>query len=278
MHEFGLHPLVAEQLITPSQKPKVERYEDVFYLILTFPTLRGTHQTHPKQEIDFVVGKNFLITARYENINPLHSFAKVFEVQAVLGHGSVAAQGNHIFASMLRNLYQGLIAECDALGMRLGEIEERIFKGDERSMVAQLSHAGRIIHDFRQALTPHKEILKSLELPGEKLFGREFAYYLRSILQDYIRVEEALENLRDALKELRETNNSLLSTKQNEIMKTLTVLAFLFLPLSFVASLFGMNTMHNPVVGSEYDFWIIFASMTVVALGCFAYFKRKGWL
>jgi len=278
MHEFGLHPLVAEQLLVPSQKSKVERYEGAFYLILTFPTLHRGIGMRPEQEIDFCIGKNFFITARYENINPLHSFARAFEVRSVLGRGGTDGQSMHMFSSMLGSLYQGLLSECEALGTRLGEIEERIFKGDERSMVAELSHVGRSIHDFRQALSPHKEILRALELPGEKMFGREFAYYLQGVVREYRKVEDALQNLRDALTELRETNNSLLSTKQNEIMKTLTVLAFLFLPLSFVTSLFGMNTLNNPIVGHAYDFWILVGAMSVLAVTFFVYFKRKDWL
>jgi magnesium transporter len=139
MHEFGLHPLVAQELLTPSQKSKVDKYDDSIYLVLHFPTLRGAHQHHPEQEIDFVIGKNFFITARYENINPLHSFAKAFEADAVLGRTLHHAHGNHLFTSMLQNLYRGLLEECDAVSMRLMEIEEHIFSGDERSMVAQIS-------------------------------------------------------------------------------------------------------------------------------------------
>ena len=240
--------------------------------------LRGGLPPRFEQEIDFCVGKNFFITTRYENVNPLHSFAKAFEVQSVLGRGGHQVQGVHIFSSMLQNLYNGLLSECDALNMRLGEIEERIFKGDERMMVAQLSQVGRSIHDFRQALMPHKDILRSLELPGEKVFGREFSYYLQSITQECNKVEQALDHLRDALTELRETNNSLLSTKQNEIMKTFTVLTFLFLPLTFVAGLFGMNTENNPIVGFEFDFWVIVSGMAVLAIIFFVYFKRKDWL
>ncbi len=279
MHEFGLHPLIAQELMTPSQKSKVDKHEDSIYLVLHFPTLRGAHQSRSEQEIDFVIGKNYFITARYENVNPLHSFSRAFEADAVLGrHNTHSERGNHLFASMLKNLYQGLHAECDAVSRRLLEIEERIFSGDERSMVAQISDVGRTIHDFRQILTPHREMLRSLEFPGEKLFGREFVYYLHSITGEYERVERTLEHLRESLVELRETNNSLLSTKQNEIMKTLTVLAFLFLPLSFIASMFGMNTLNNPIVGNAYDFYIIAGGMVVLAIGCFLYFKRKGWL
>src|SRR6185437_1261675 len=150
--------------------------------------------------------------------------------------------GGHLFAAMAHNLYHALENECDALIRKLADIEERIFGGDERRMVIEISQTGRVIHDFRQALLPHEEMLTSLEPAATRLFGPEFAFYVRSLEGEYRRVRDTTNHLREALVELRETNNSLLNTKQNEIMKTLTVMAFIFLPLSFFASLFQMNT------------------------------------
>lgn len=282
MKEFELDALVAEELLVPSFKPKVERRGDAIYVILHFPALRvgapaGGASQRPEQEVDFIVGKHFLITTRYETIDPLHSFAKAFEAQSVLGRGG-ATHGGHLFASMVRKLYEALGAECDVVHRHLMDIEEHIFSGDERRMVLELSHTGRTIHDFRQALLPHKEMLESLEPVGARFFGAEFAYYTREIIGIYGRVERSLMNLYDSLQELRETNNSLLNTKQNEIMKTLTVLAFLFLPLTFLTGLFGMNTVSDPIIGSAGDFYLITGGMVAIAIGCFVYFRRKGWL
>ncbi len=277
MREFTIDPLVAEELLLPSYKPKVERRGDLIYVILHFPLLRGVHQP-PEQEIDFVIGKQFLITTRYETIDPLHLFAKAFEVDAVLGRDAGTTNGGHLFIAMAANLYRALANSCDTLHQRLRDIEEHIFSGDEKRMVAELSRVGRTIHDFRQTLVPHDEMLASLEPVGARFFGQEFSYHLRNLIGAYGRVERTLGNLHDSLDELRETNNSLLSTKQNEIMKTFTVLAFLFLPLSFIAGLFGMNTQYIPIVGAPNDFWIVIGVMTVVALTCFLYFKRKDWL
>jgi magnesium transporter len=277
MQEFGLDPLIAEELLLPSYKPKVERRGEIIYMILHFPVLRGAHR-HPEQEIDFVIGKDFLITTHYETIDPLHSFAKAFEVDMVLGKDSATTHGGHLFISMTKALYRALTNECDTVKKRLWTIEEHIFRGDERRMVAQLSQVGRIIHDFRQSLVPHEEMLASFEPAGTRLFGPEFSYHVRGLTGAYGRIERTLENLHDSLNELRETNNSLLSTKQNEIMKTLTVLAFTFLPLTFITGLFGMNTEHNPIVGHGYDFWIVLAGMLSIAVCCFMYFRYKDWL
>ncbi len=276
MKEFGIDPAFAEELLVPSFKPKVERRGDAIYVILHFPSLRLSG-SRPEQEIDFVIGKKFLITTRYENVDPLHSFARAFEVNAVLGRGQ-ATHGGHLFAAMTRDIYDSLGNECDALQRRLQEIEDRIFTGNERQMVIQISQVGRIIHDFRQALLPHKAMLNSLEPVTTRFFDQAFSYYVRDLIGAYEHVEESLGHLRDSLTELRDTNDSLLNTKQNEIMKTLTVLAFVFLPLSFIAGLFGMNTQHIPIVGSPYDFWIVVGIMLAVASSCFVFFKTKDWL
>jgi magnesium transporter len=110
------------------------------------------------------------------------------------------------------------------------------------------------------------------------MFGPEFAYYLRDLEGTEERVERTIENLQSSLVDLRETNNSLLSTKQNEIMKTLTVTAFVFLPLTFVGQLFGMSFEYLPLLHNPNGFWIIVGVMTGLGCGIFLYFKYRGWL
>ena len=276
MKEFDLDPKVAEELLVPSFKPKVEKHGDSIYLILHFPALRSVG-SRPEQEIDFVVGKHFLITTRYENIDPLHSFAKSLEVSTVLGRGG-ASHGGHLFVSMVKSLYEALGDECGGMRERLQMIEDKIFGGDERGMVVELSHMGRTIHDFRESLMPHRDMLASFEPVASRHFGAEFAYYVRELGGSYARIERTLEHLRSSLLEMRETNNSLLTTKQNDVMKTLTVLNFIFLPVTFVAGLFAMDTKNNPIVGHPFDFWIILGGMLFIAISCIFFFKRKGWL
>lgn len=282
MQEFKLDPLFAEELLLPSFKPKVERRGDAIYVILHFPTLRvgapqGGSSQRPEQEVDFIVGKHFLITTRYETIDPLHSFAKAFEVNAVLGRGG-ATHGGHLFAAMVRKLYDALSAECDNVHRHLMDIEEHIFNGDERQMVIELSQTGRTIHDFRQSLLPHHEMLDSLEPAAARFFGQEFSYYARELMGSYERIERSLGNLHSSLQELRATNDSLLNTKQNEIMKTLTVMAFVFLPLTFIGQLFGMSFAYIPLSHDPNGFWFIVAAMGILATTCFVYFKKRGWL
>jgi Mg2+ and Co2+ transporter CorA len=151
MHEFGIDPLIAEELLVPSFKPKVERRGDVIYVILHFPILRGMGERQ-EQEIDFVIGKEFLITTRYGTVDPLHAFAQAFEVNTVLGRPITHLNGGHLFTSMARALYEALINQCQSVSRRLQDIEDRIFSGGERQMVIEFSQTSRVIHDFKEAL------------------------------------------------------------------------------------------------------------------------------
>lgn len=277
MQEFELSPQVAQELLSASYQSKAVRSGDMLYVILHFPTLRGGFNRRPEQEIDFIIGKKFLITARYENIDPLHTFAKAFEVGSLLGRNH-AAHGGHLFAAMAQNLYRSLSEECGLVRGKLEEIEARIFKGDERRMVFELSHVARALYDFSRALEPHREMLSSLEPAGARLWGQEFSHYLKDVDGTRARVEHELASLRESLGELRLTNDSLLNTKQNEIMKILTIMAFVTFPLSLIASIFGMNTRYLPVVGMPGDFWIVIGIMLSLTVTFFIYFRHKGWL
>lgn len=280
MDEYSIHPGVAEELLLPTMKPKIEFYEDRYiYLILHFPAFRHTHKDNQqKQEVDFIIGRNFLITARYDTVDPLHKFAKMFEVNSILGKSGGNEHAGQLFFFMIKKLYRALEHELDYMGDVLGEIEGRIFEGKERDMVRELSNVSRDLLNFKKAVSLHKEILDTFETVGMKFFGQNFSHQLKSIIGEYYRIRDGIKINTDSLSELRETNNSLVSTKQNEVMKVLTIMAFVTFPLSLIASIFGMNTDILPIVGHPQDFWIVMAIMTIFTILFFTFFKYKKWL
>ena len=242
---YQLHPLVVHELSAPTLKPKVDFYGNFIYLILHFPRLRkNTERTlhmsrgSGDQEIDFIIGKKFLITVRYGGSHTVQIFGKMFEANTVLDKRALGAHAGFIFFHLLGKLYENLLQDIGAVRETLGDIENRIFEGEEREMVLSLSRVSRDLLDFKRSLSLHRDVLESFEIAGAKLFGENFRFHLRTLIGDYYRVEHAVAGNAEFLSELRETNNSLLSTKQNEIMKTLTILAFIALPATTVRSLF----------------------------------------
>lgn len=276
--EFGIHPLVADELLSPSLRPKVDYYGNLIYCILHFPALKHSHGDSNNQEIDFVVGKNFLITAHYDTIDPLHKFSKVFEVNATLDHDTIGEHAGYIFYYLTKKLYRSLHHELESINAALLKIERETFSGHERDMVIELSHTARDILTMKRSLALHGDVLTSLRRTSGRLFDDEFDFYLRDIEGEYIKVDHSLGDLFESLHELRSTNDSLLTTKQNETVKTLTVMAFVVLPASFIAALFSMQVESLPFGGEPNGFWIVLGIMTVVVLCIVLFFKRKGWL
>lgn len=278
MEEFSIHPLVADELLGPTLRPKVDLYHDFIYLILRFPTLTHKHDGKEDQEIDFIIGKKFIITAHYDLVDQLHEIVKVFEVNSILNKSDMGDHAGFILYHILKKLYGSLDGELEHINHSFMDIQSKIFSGKERDMVNSISHLNRDLLNFKQTLRPHKEVLESFEIAGAKLFGQDFSYYLRTIVGEFYKISSILDGHRETALDLRETNDSLLTTKTNDIMKLLTVMSFTFLPLSFISSVFGMNAEGMPIVSGQYAFWEISAGMFVIGIFLLIFFKYRKWL
>jgi len=276
--EYNIHPLVGNELLAPTLRSQVDVYDDNVYLIFHFPTIIHSHDGKTEQEIDFIVGKEFVITVHYGMVDVLHEFSKLFEVDSILDKERAGKHGGFMFYYMVQHLYQGVSRELDQINNSLIEIEKRVFDGQEHEMVREISIASRQLLNIKKSIGPHKSMLESFEIAGKKIFGEAFTFYLRAISEEYYKISVDLENSIDTLTELRVTNDSLLNTKSTDIMRILTILAFVTFPLSLFASLFGMNATNIPIIGQNNDFWIIIGIMMAATAGFFMFFKYKKWL
>lgn len=280
--EFSIEPIVADELLSPTLRPKVDVHEKFLYLILHFPVAHVGHigdLDHKKtQEVDFVVGHNFIITTHYDSIDALHDFSKIFEVNSILDKTNMGKHAGYVFYYMIQHFYRQLHTRVETIRDAMNEAERQTFAGNERAMVKELSILNRMLLTYKSALSPHQDVLQSFEQAGKDFFGQTFVYHLRGIVGEYFKVAQVLENTKEYLHELRSTNDSLLFTKQNEIIKQLTIMAFVTFPLSLIAAVFSMNTIHTPLIGTPHDFWLITSCMLVLVCSMFLFFKHKKWL
>jgi len=278
MEEFDIHPVVADELLTPSLRPKVDHHENLIYLILHFPAIRHTHASEPIQEIDFVIGKNFLITVHYEAIDPLHKFSKVFEVNSILDKSQIGDHAGFLFFYMIRKVYASLNHEIAIINDALKDAEKKIFGGEERRMVEELSMINRDLLSLDRALRLHDRVLTSLKVATHQFFGPDFDHYVDNIIGEYHKINALLEDQKDTMKDLRETNDSLLSTKTNEVIKILTAITFITFPSSFLSWIFAVDAEHKPISGMPYDFWIFVALMAFSSWITYLYLRAKKWI
>lgn len=281
VRRYSLHPLVGEELKSSPSLAKIDFYKDYIMVILTVPirVRDGKGYTIADREVDFVIGKDFLITGRSEQIDELDYFSRIFDANAILNKGEEIRHAGHLFYYIVMRLYGGMVNDLENITDTLQAAESSIFKGNERAMVEVLSRVSRELIDFTQIARIHRDIWDDMiEFAPKSLFGDEYAASIKEIRDEFNRINELVSNARELLSDLRSTNDSLLNTRQNEIIKTLTLVAFVFQPLTFVAALFTIPAVYVPFVDSREGWIIIGGIMVAMALSIWLYFKSKRWI
>ncbi|MDD5050266.1 MAG: CorA family divalent cation transporter [Candidatus Pacebacteria bacterium] len=275
---YDIHPFIEKELSSTSLKPKVESYDNSLYTILHFPALKHGHPQEEAQEVDFIIGKDFIITVRYDSVDALADFAKAFEAKSITDKKFKIIEPGAIFIQMILRLYRAVDEEIDILNGSLEHIKKQIFNEKERDMVIAISHADRGLLNLEKGLLFHEEILESLGRTGEHYMGKDFIVSLHSVREMQRNIKRSLEQTGRYLGELRKTNDSLLSLKQNEIMRVFTVMAFIIFPLSLLTDILTIQSPSNPLYGIQNDFWIITGIVVFVGLFMYLFFKGKRWL
>ncbi len=276
IERFALDPAIADDIVTPGIKTRIDHYSDYLYLVLYFPAVKHSHKNEI-QEIDFILSKNFLITVHYDTIDALQMFSKMFEVDSILKRSEDSHSG-YVFYHMLNGFYQTTLNELDAIDDSLRHIEDRIFKGEEKKVVRDLQVLSRDLIHFKQTIGAHEEALQSFETGAKRLFGEEYVHFINGILASYQKIYREIKYKREFLIELRETNDSLLNAKQNEITRIFTMLAFFTFPLSLIVGIFALPTESKPIIGLPHDFLIILGLLGIILVGMIFYFKNKKWM
>jgi magnesium transporter len=274
--ECGIPHEFTTDLTTTTPRTETFAKKGALKITLDIPIVRRTDIDHP-HEIKFIVTKTHLVTIRFEDIEAMHRFAKEFEVFCMLKQKKTNPSSITLFFTLLSYLYTEMDTKLDYIESRLKDIEKGIFADQEKEMVFEISHVMRRLIDFRQTIGAHEKALSHLHDCVKTAFVGKFDEAIIDLEHHYRHVNRNVFALISTTEDLRDTNNALLTTKQNEVMKMFTILAFITFPLTLFTSMFGMNTVTTPIVGNPGDFWIILGTMAVVSIAFFAYFKYRKW-
>ncbi len=278
INEYNIDSMVARELLSPSLKHRFEKRDEYLYLILHFPAFKQTNTIEESQEVDFIIGKDFIITTHYEHVDALERFVKLLEVETILNKNIHGTGRDLIFFGILNELAGNLSDQLSYIEDWIKDVKLQVFGGKEREMVIAISDVSRNLLDFKKITDPYHDALKSLEINGGALFGADFAFYTRGIIEEFSKAERTIQNEMISLAELRETNNSLLTTKQNEVMKVFTVMALFTFPLTLIVAIFTLPAPYVPIVETENGFYIVIGMLLSVALFMYSFFKYKKWI
>lgn len=277
MMEANIPPELVSDLNAPIPRSYAISIGSVVKVTLDYPIVKRTDINHP-HEIKLLATKTHLISVHFEDIEAIHRFKKEFELLSILKNTKSKASGGHLLNAIMAFFYNSLNAKIDYLESKLLDVESEIFKGREKEMVFEISNVNRRVITFKHVLATHEQVLSDLATLMEVVFTKEHRQGVLELQEQFHFLSSRINTLRETMFELRETNMALLTTKQNETMKILTILAFITFPLTLFTSTFGMNTEQTPIIGHPYDFWIIVGIMLLVSIGFFIYFKYKHWI
>ncbi|HEX4104238.1 MAG TPA: magnesium transporter CorA family protein [Candidatus Paceibacterota bacterium] len=265
--KFGLHPVIVEELKTPSARARVERYDDYLYFIYYFPKYDADDESSVRTEIDFLVTKNLVATVHYE---PITKALANFHVQD-------EATTYKLVYNIIEHLITFEERQLRHIREKVEQVGREIFKDKEKEVLERLTYLKRDVSEYRITVRLQEPILKSFAIKGKQFWGEEAEIYLNDLMGDHLKVTNQLEDYRDAISDFEDTNNQLMNMKINTVMKTFTSLSFLTFPFMLLAALFSMNTRGTPIVSLPGAFWIVFGIMIVGMITLATYFKRKRW-
>jgi len=279
VQEFSINERVAKEMLSPTPAPLVMDGDSHVLLELHFPAQGANDGDTEIQEVDFIVGKDFIVTVRYEVVAPLHHLKKLFETRnLVTGHESITT--DVLLEVLFAHLYSSVRDHTNHITDNLERIEKDMFDGHERKTVRAISNISRSFLHLEAELANQEEPLSRF-LKAHTIrdfFDASFGERTERILAERVQVMRLVKTHRAVATEMRETNAALLEARQNEIMKTLTVVTFIFLPLELITFVFGMRVLGTPLEQNPNAFWIITGSMFVIGMVITLFLARKRWI
>jgi magnesium transporter len=269
---FGIHPLALADVVNVPQRPKVESYEGHDLVIVWMARLCGGECE--LEQVSFVVGPDFVISFEEERED-------VFDpVRARIRGGALicSMKADYLAYALIDTLIDGYYPVIEALGEVLEEVEDETVDRPTRRTMTQIHAARRLILRLARTMRQHRDALNSLARGETVRIGPEVRVYFRDAYDHAVQIGDVLESYREIAVSLMEMYLSSLSNRMNEVMKVLTIISTIFIPLTFLVGVYGMNFKHMPELESRLAYPAIWAVMITVASAMFVYFRRKGWI
>ncbi|MDI6883020.1 MAG: magnesium transporter CorA family protein [Patescibacteria group bacterium] len=273
---FEFHPLVLEELIPPGYRPAVEYHPDYLFLILHYPIYSKEKKETTPRELDIIATKDTIVTSHYQTIFPLKALFDQCNLYQESKKVYLEKGSGYLLFYILDGLLKNYLTKIVKIGQKIDKIEKEIFQGKEKTMVREISLFRTDTLDFRRIISPQKEIFDSLQKEGVSFFGKELIPYFSDLLGTFGRVLLALQDYQETISVLAGTNQALLDTKTNEEIKILTIFSVVILPLTLIASIWGMN-ISLPFQRNAFGFLILILIMAGTLALMIFYFRKKKW-
>jgi magnesium transporter len=274
---FEFHPLDLEDVLSRNQRPKIDEYDDYLFIVLHFPVFDKAVGRLNATELDIFVGPDFLITLPNSTLPPVQYLFERCRSSEEARDALLANGSGYLLYKIVDDSFDYCFPILRKIGNKLERIEQEIFEGRSEEVVREISNVKQEIINFRKVIRPQRTVLRDLERTKQRYLAEDLDVYFDDIVDASERIWDMLENYKEVVEALEDSNESVLAHRVNDVLRVLTAFSVVILPLTLVASIWGMN-VGVPGEGDTSAFWIIIGGMVALLAGMLTFFRRRGWL
>lgn len=273
--QYKIHPLTIEDITNSSQRPKVEEFENYEFVALKLLTLSQNHTSFSVSQVNLLLGKDFLVSFQEDDTA---IFSPIYERIRSTPHQRMREQGSdYLFYRLIDSIIDNYFIVLETLGNQIDEVEESIIANPKPQSTRSIYRLKRRILLLRKVIWPAREVISHLLQTEEKFITPFTRIYLRDVYDHVVQAIDSVETFRDMLSNMLDIYLSSLTNRMNEVMKTLTIIATIFIPMTFIASLYGMN-FKIPELQWQYGYYYALGLMAIIAIVMLIYFRQRKWI
>ena len=274
---FDFHPLAYEDVASRNQRPKIDEYDDYLFIVLHFPVFDKKVGRLNAGELDIFVGPDYLITIQNTELKSVEYLFERMRAGDEAREQLFAQGAGYLLYRIVDNGFDYCFPMLSKIGNKLDRLEEDIFEGRSEEVVRDISNVKLEILNFRKIIRPQRTVLRDLERTKHRYIADDLEIYFDDIVDASERIWDMLENFAEVVQALEDTNETVISHRVNNVLRVLTAFSVVILPLTLLASIWGMN-VGVPGEGSTDAFWAIIVGMFALLVGMLGFFRSRGWL
>ncbi|GGG51406.1 magnesium/cobalt transporter CorA [Bizionia arctica] len=274
-NHYNLHPLIIADIANTSQRPKIDVYDDYIFVVLKM-LYYDENEVIKIEQISLVLGRNYVLTFQEVEGDVFDNIRERLRI----ANGRIRTLGaDYLLYALIDAIVDHYFIVTETMGNKIEDLEEILFNGHiQDDLSLQVLNLKKEVLKIRRAIFPIREIISRIEKNQHDLINENTIQYYRDIYDHVVQLSDSVDIYREMVWSLMDMYMTTISNKMNEVMKVLTIMASIFIPLTFIAGIYGMNFDNIPELHYKYSYFILWGVMIIIFLGMLYYFKRKKWL
>jgi len=273
--KYNFHHLAMEDCRINIQQPKIDDYDDYLFMVFHLPRYLKLQRRTVALELNVFLGKNYLITMHNGDLKPLN---KYFDQVSKNPTGLKYSMPAYLLYEILSTSFNYCFPMLEKIGFNLDRVEDDLYVDQSRRTLEELSIIAQDIINFRRVIRPQRYFIEDLEQVKTKFIAEKLEFYYEDIADKIDRIWELLDSNKEVVDVLQRTNESLLTQRLNEVMKILTIISVIMLPLTVITGFYGMNVVGLPFAQSPFATAIVFGFLIFISVTMLYFFRKRNWI